>query len=595
MSERANTEPPIIPILLDLEVPVVEHVPGLPSAKRGTAISSRIRYKDFGELTLADYEIFNRLPPHPLWSQVDHLIDFSFADELCAHLYSPHGQRPYAPSMKLKIHLVQAMENLSDRDMEVRLMFDMAIKRFLGVPMSFTGFDHSTIGLNRERMGDHLFHACFHYVLAQAKARQLWGGSDDRWLVDSFHTHARASVMGAYRLVLRTILQIFQHLKRANPPLFKQAWLQLQAEAWTERLPREASSEDRAVALALLVSRAYALLSWFEQGRGKTLFWQWENRKQQLRSLELQALLCQILQQNTRPTPPDPNGDADSKKVPFEKIPRKERPKDRIVNAYDPDVRKGKKGNLFFLGDKIQVVTSDRNHMILEIEPIPGTEPDGQRMVELAKTVIHHHQTRPEQLIADAAYGHGKHRKEAQTAQLKLVSPLQKSKNPTGLLGNEHFKYDSASASVTCPQGHTTTKRSHSNKLEGTQYHFAAADCTVCPMRANCTTNRKGRTFFVSDYYDLYQEAHRWNESEEGRAALRVRAKIERTNNELINHHDMRRPHTRRRNKLRIMAKMKAMAINIKSMVIALGTYKEDPFVRRRRTSGSIPASAAKA
>jgi hypothetical protein len=154
---------------LGISTPQIESVSRLPSAHKGTAASSKIRYKDFGTLTLADYEIFSKLPEHPFWSQVDRLVDFTFADELCAHLYSPNGQRPFAPSLKLKLHLVQAMENLSDREMEVRLMFDIAIKRFVGVPMAFAGFDHSTLGLNRERMGDRLFHACFHYVLAQLK------------------------------------------------------------------------------------------------------------------------------------------------------------------------------------------------------------------------------------------------------------------------------------------------------------------------------------------------------------------------------------------------------------------------------------------
>ncbi|MEX2460502.1 MAG: hypothetical protein WD469_04265 [Paenibacillaceae bacterium] len=64
---------------LDIRAIQVESVPTLPSAKKGTASSLRIRYKDFGELTLADYEIFSKLPAHPFWSQVEKLVDFSFS------------------------------------------------------------------------------------------------------------------------------------------------------------------------------------------------------------------------------------------------------------------------------------------------------------------------------------------------------------------------------------------------------------------------------------------------------------------------------------------------------------------------------------
>lgn len=576
----------------------IEYLPHLPSAKMGTAASRHIRYKDFGSLTFADYELFSKLPEHPFWGQVDHLIDFSFADELCAHLYSPKGQRPYAPSLKLKVHLVQAMENLSDREMEIRMMFDIAIKRFLAVPMSFTGFDHSTIGLDRERMGDHLFHACFHYILAQAKQHGLWGNRDDRWLVDAFHTHAHAIRMGAHRLVFHGMLNIVQHLKRANRPLFQLAGDTLKLEEWFERTPGKASPEERMAAFSLLVARAHALLSWFENGEAHKLFWQWADQKQQLRSLELQAILYKILQQNTRPTAPaDPSstpGETEKasgcETLEYEKIPRKERPKDRIVNAHDPDLRNGHKTvKLPFLGDKIQVVESDASGLILEIEPIPGNEPDGDLLSSLVESVTRHHETKPKYVVADSVYGFGKHRATLKGMELSLVAGLATKTNPTGLLGNEHFQYDAVKDQVTCPEGNTTSKRVRNNVEEGYQYKFDSQLCAICPRKLECTTNENGRTIFVSDYYDILQEAKAFNETEEGQAALRARSKIERTNNELANHHEMRRPETRGRDNLRITAKLKAMVVNVKIMVKKLGTFQEDPFVRRpRRPRGAV-------
>lgn len=43
---------------------------------------------------------------------MDKLLDFSFADEICAPLYSTRGPKPYAPSLKLKLHFVQRYYNL---------------------------------------------------------------------------------------------------------------------------------------------------------------------------------------------------------------------------------------------------------------------------------------------------------------------------------------------------------------------------------------------------------------------------------------------------------------------------------------------------
>lgn len=575
----------------------VEELPDLPSAKKGTAVSSKINYKNFGHLTLADYEIFAQLPSHPFWSQVEKWIDFSFADELCAHLYSPNGQRPYAPSLKLKIHLVQVMENLSDREMEIRLMFDMAIKRFIGVPMSFTGFDHSTIGLDRERMGAHLFHACFHYILAQAKQHGLWGKDGDRWLADAFHTHARAIRMGAQRLVFHGMLNIVQHLKRSHRPLFDLAVEKLKLTDWFERLPLGASPEEHAAAFSLLVTRAYTLLSWFESREAQPLFWQWNNQKGQLRSLELQAVLYEILQQNTQPTKPsDPSPSGDGKKsdqASYEKTPRKERPQDRIVNAHDPDVRTGfKTASKPFTGDKIQVVESDKSGFILEIEPIPGNEQDGDLLPKLVETIMKHHGTKPEELVADSVYGYAKYRIQIQELKLSMVSPFAKPVNPSGLLGSEHFSYDSENKQVTCPEGHTTSYHVRNNKENGSQFKFEQQTCAECPLRLKCTKNKNGRTFFVSDYYDMLQEAKLYNETEDGKVALAARYKIERTNNELANHHELRRPHGRGRNKLRITVKLKGIAINVKKMVKALGSWKEDPFVRQPRRQKAFDVCA---
>jgi transposase len=402
----------------------------LPPAGNGRTESLRICYKDFGAMTFSDYEIFSKIPVHPFWSQVEQLIDFSFADELCAHLYSPNGQRPYAPSLKLKIHLVQTYYVLSDRDMEERMLYDIAIKRFLGVPMSFTGFDHSTIGLDRERMGSDLFHACFHHILAQAKQYELWGGENDRWLVDAFHTHARVSRVGAYRLIMQAVLRIFQHMKRAHPKLYQMAEKNLRFKPWFQRLSPDSTPEERMVAFSQLVVRAYSLLSWFESEA--VLSEPWPKAKRKHRSAELQTILLTILKQYAQPgEPPDSSpthsvkGSSDIEEKKYVKIPLKDRPRNRIISANDPDVRGGRKSTTVkFTGEKVQVVEDSSSHFILEVEPIPGNESDGQRLKELVESIISHHEIKPKEVIADTTYGTGRNRALLAAEQIALCSPV---------------------------------------------------------------------------------------------------------------------------------------------------------------------------
>lgn len=559
----------------------------LPRAKKGTANSLRIRYKDFGPMTMADFEIFSALPPHPFWTRVESIIDFSFANELCAPLYSSRGQNPYSPELKLKIHFVQAYENLSDREMEMRLMYDLAVKRFVGVPMSFQGMDHSTIALDRDRLGDALFDACFHYVLAQARAHKLWGEKGDRWLMDSFHTHALAATMGSYRLIVHGILNIVQHLKRTNRSLFDLVEQQLKISEWFKKLPKTATEEERFAAFSMLVARAYSLLAWFEGEAIRPGFWSWENKKQQLRSLELRAILYRILSENTEPTDGSPDTPEENM---YQKIPRKKRPKKRIVNAHDPDVRLGfKSKSVCFEGDKIQVVQSHQSGLIMEMEPIPGCEHDGERVQEIIRRLNNIHGVKPSDLVGDSLYGTGANREGMLRDGITLHAPILPAPNPTKLLSSEHFTYDTEKMRVTCPEGQTTTKRTKHKTNNGVDHTFPAQICNACPIKAQCTTSNQGRTIIINDHYDLIQAAKIYNASEEGQKTLKSRLQIERVNHELANHHELRHPRTRGRKKLRITAKMKGIVVNVKMMVKQLTEPIKNPFVRYKRRRGVEP------
>lgn len=545
---------------------------------------AHIQYKTFGQLSYEDYVVFSSLPSHPFWSRVDQVVDFSFADELCAPLYSTQGQRPYAPSLKLKIHLVQRYHDYSDREMEEAIMYHLHLKRFFGVPVAFTGFDHSTLGLDRDRLGSDLFDACHHHILAQALAEGLWGKDEDRWLIDSFHTYANIAKVGAYRLIQQGILQILQHIKRTNPELYAYLLKNCPLKNVLKRISDKTPEKDRLVLFSRLVVEAYSLLHWLESERVQPLYWKWENPKQQLRCLEFQAILCQILQQNAKPVDSSqPSGEAKEEPLQYQELPKKEKPQDLIRSAYDPEVRSGYKSKTVqFTGDKIQVIESHENGMVLDMEPIPGNEGDGERLVAMVEMISNLHGVLPKEMVGDTAYGTGENRQKFQEKERRLTAPFQKNPNPTGLLDNDWFEYDSEASEVSCPQGYTTSKKNRNNPGQGYQYKFDAKTCLHCPLREQCTTSTQGRTIFISDYYEVVEEAKSYNLTEDGKTALQARYDVERTNNEAANHHGLRKPRTRGRDKLRITSKMTAIVINVKIMVKKL-CQPIQPFYRYKK------------
>lgn len=523
---------------------------------------SQGRYKQLDQMSFADLEVYSVLPEHPIWSRAEKLIDFSFVDEICAPLYSTRGPRPYAPSLKLKLHLVQRYYNLSDRQMEERVIGDLFIKRFLGLPVSFIGFDHSTIGLDRERMGSALFDACHHHILAQAKQKGLWGDNKDVWLIDSFHTNGHVARLSAYRLIKQAILRVVNHLKRTHRLLYRQLGLEWDVQPLTAKLPLNPKQEDLEASFSALVVCAYGLLHWFEKDSIRPIFWSWQESERQLTSLERQAILFRILQENTTSSSPD---DPD---VSFKKRPFKERPADRLVSSVDPDVRVGKKRSKVFVGDKIQVVMSAANDLVLLAEPISGNETDGERLQELVHTVRVRHDVKPDAIVADSAYGAGHHRRAFAEDSLLLAAPLKLvGDNHTGLFSNEQFSYDAQAASMICPAGEVTYKKNDNRKLKGTQYLFPKATCKVCPLREQCTESASGRRVFISDYYDEFQAAKVFNQTVRAEQLFQIRNGIERKNNEMKNHNGLGDALTYTREKRRSYVKIVSMVVNLKRLV----------------------------
>src|SRR5690606_20333535 len=159
---------------------------------------------------------------------------------------------------KLKIHLIKTYYALSDRLVEEKIIGDLFIKRFLGLPVEFFGFDHSTIGLDRTRMGTAMFQACHLYILAQMHSKGLWGDKSEQWIIGSFPSNTGMAKRGAYRLIHHAMLRVVQHLKRGNAKLYKSLCESVPLDSLTQRLSREATTAERMLAFSYLVAQAFS-------------------------------------------------------------------------------------------------------------------------------------------------------------------------------------------------------------------------------------------------------------------------------------------------------------------------------------------------
>ena len=99
--------------------------------------------------------------------------------------------------------------------------------------------------------------------------------------------------------------------------------------------------------------------------------------------------------------------------------------------------------------------------------------------------------------VADTGYGAGADLAAAAAQGMPvLVPPAQGAPAKDNPYAAQHFHYDAATQTVTCPQGRTLDREGHTTK-QGVRVQRHRCHHRDCPVRAHCTRDPKGRQFEV--------------------------------------------------------------------------------------------------
>ena len=190
---------------------------------------------------------------------------------------------------------------------------------------------------------------------------------------------------------------------------------------------------------------------------------------------------------------------------------------------------------------------------------------------------------RPDELVADTAYGSADNAVAAERLGTELVSPVGGSAvavDPAPpaerpLTGADFDVDPCGKEPATCPGGQSSSRHrlnaKNGNRLELT---FERSTCEGCPLQARCPAklNRKADAYAVT--VDLLQANLTRRRRAEASGAFReryaIRAGIEATNSELKRQHGLDDLHVRGRPRVVLAAHLKALACNVKRMVRAL-------------------------
>jgi len=254
-----------------------------------------------------------------------------------------------------------------------------------------------------------------------------------------------------------------------------------------------------------------------------------------------------------------------------EKIELREMPSSSSLQSpSDPDVTYGHKGK----GYEVQLTeTCEEGNAFQAITAVAvnnANESDQQQVIPQLEQTERTCGATPEVLHTDCGYGSGENIVAAKEHGTELLAPIG-AKASEGVTLSD-FEVSAGGDVVRCPVGeapiaHETT---HDGKVRLAV--FAGERCAVCPLADGCPTRKRGDDRVLRFTAPEAAVARRRAEQETPafKERHKIRSGIEATNSELKRCHGLGKLRVRRRGRVALSVRLKALALNVKRFVAHL-------------------------
>lgn len=437
-----------------------------------------------------------------------------FPAEMFEDLFSSGRGRPsLPPDVVAAVMVLQTLHGLSDRQAAEAVRFDLRWKAAVGLPVTAEGFHPTALTVWRNRLAasarpHRIFEAVREVVLAtgvlRGKARRALDSTilDDAVARQDTVTQLIAAVRrvgqevpGAADLI-PAVCTGYDYTRTGKPDI-----------AWDDQGAREEL-------VSALVNDALALLDRLSDLPAVTVGLDEPARD---RAEQAVALLALVAGQDVEPAEGSDGTDGRWR------IARKVAP-DRMISTVDPDARHAHKTrNRRQDGFKAHVVVEPDTGLITATGLTKACGPDnsdatvGVQLLGTDPSLPDPDNAADEQpdesgarsaagsgvqVLGDSAYGSGEALAELQAkGHEAIIKPWPVRPAVPGGFTGEDFTVDETVGTVTCPNG--VTRPMDKNRVA----RFGAA-CTDCPLRARCTTGKRGRDLKVHSH-DAVLRAHR--------------------------------------------------------------------------------------
>ena len=488
------------------------------------------------------------LPESSVYSVLHRERDRLFPDEMFVDLFSDRGRRSVPPSVVATVMVLQRLEGLSDREAVERYCFDNRWRYACGVGGydgdGWVSFAHTVLVDMRARLAASADpRRLFRVVLDAASKAGLVGV---KRVLDSTPLYDAVATMDTITLIRSAIRAL---LKVADQALEVELRAVLSSgDDYLSLSKPQIDWDDEAGREQLIDSRA-------KDGHACLLLL--DERKLGTVVTEAAELLATVLGQDLEQTE-----GLDGQPGVF-RIARRVA-KDRVISTVDPQARHGHKTvHRGFDGYKGHVAVDPDSEIVTDTVVSAGNIGDAAVAEDLIDDLIGapgttatvpdiepEHRPRPT-VYGDSAYGSGPFLDHLAKTGLDSRCKNQPPTAAGGLFAKDAFNVDLQAETVTCPNQVTAPIR-RGAKGEGVAYFGQA--CTQCPLRAQCTMSRDGRSITVGVHEQRLTDARAAQQDLGWQADYRAtRPKVERKLGHL-----MHRKHGGRRARMRGKIKIDA-------------------------------------
>ena len=424
------------------------------------------------------------VPQDHFYRHLERTVDLSFVRELARQTYASKGRPSIDPVVFFKLQLVMFFEGLrSERQLMQHAADRLSVRWYLGYDLNEPLPDHSSLTRIRERYGVEVFRRFFEQIVEQCQqAGLVWGRE---LYIDATKVEANASLDS-----LTPRFAVEAHL--AN--VFAEQTAAL-TEQQTAQEPATASEPDEQaegdVPMPLPVALSQEDREALRQNNAERYDWL-EHLGAQDRSV------C---------------------------IPWYQRVADLNVSTTDPDASLMLTKNGSHLGYQTHyVVDGGKSRIILGVLVAPSEVAENKPMLDLLWRARFRWKLWPRQATGDRKYGTEENLVAIEDQGIHAYIPSPDNDHRTAYFSSQEFQYDAERDVYVCPAGKELRYFAPHSTERSRRYRARARDCNHCPLKAQCTPGKQGRSLCRSVEEDTLDRVRAYASTEPYKKALRKRS-----------------------------------------------------------------------